>query len=86
MLMLISLIRGASRQLAGLPLLDSITRKNRYAGQIDTQSVLWVFFGDDAIEYDHASPQAAVEAAKQAFARWGGLRRLGACQKIIPLP
>lgn len=74
-----------ARQLAGLPLLDSMTRKNRYAGQIDTQSVLWVFFGDDAVKYDHASPQAVVEAAKEAFERWGGSRRLAACQKTIPL-
>jgi hypothetical protein len=70
-----------ARQLAGLPLTDSITRKNRYAGQVDTPSVLWVFFGGDASKYDHADPDATITAAKQAFERWGGMPRLQDCKQ-----
>ena len=73
-----------ARQLAGLPLLDTITRKNRYAGQVDTPSVLWVFFGGEPRAYDHESPQSTVAAAKQAFERWGGQQRLSACAETIP--
>jgi hypothetical protein len=74
-----------ARQLAGLPVSDTINRNNRYAGQVDSRSVLWVFFGGEAAAYDHASPQATVAAAREAFERWGGQARLSACQAAIPV-
>jgi hypothetical protein len=34
-----------ARSLAGLPITDAVTRSNRYAGQVETSRVVWVFFG-----------------------------------------
>lgn len=75
-----------ARRLAGLPLSDVITRKNRFAGQVDSPSVLWVFFGDEPASYDSRNPEATVAAAEAAFVRWGGAGRLDVCRKLVPKP
>ena len=72
-----------ARQLAGLPPSATITRKNRYAGQVDTPSVLWVFFGDTPMDYRGSDPGATVAAAGKAFEEWGGMARLQACVKVM---
>lgn len=70
-----------ARRVAGLPVSDQISRKNRYAGQVDEPRVLWVFFGRNAapISYDRRDEQAAVHGAEEAFTRWGGMQRLAKC-------
>jgi len=73
-----------ARRLAGLAPSDTITRQNRYAGQVDTPSVLWFFFGDTPMDYDGADPGATVAAAGKAFEAWGGMPRLQACVEVVP--
>ena len=72
-----------ARQLARLPPSDMITRQTRYAGQVDTPSVLWIFFGDAPVEYRQSDPGAIVAAAGKAFEQWGGMSRLQACVKTV---
>jgi len=72
-----------ARRLAGLAPSETITRKNRYAGQVDKPSVLWVFFNDTPIDYRGDDPGATVTAAGKAFEEWGGMQRLQACLKVV---
>lgn len=71
------------RQLSGQQPSDTINRKNRYVGQVDTPSILWIFFGGAVSKYDHAKPDATIAASRQAFERWGGMKRLQACQERL---
>lgn len=70
-----------ARSLAGLPITDDVTRRNRFAGQVDEARVLWVFFGSTIppAKYNHMDEQALVRSAKDAFSRWGGTARLDRC-------
>jgi hypothetical protein len=68
------------RLLSGRQPSDTINRNNRYVGQVEERTVLWVFFGGDASKYDHAHPEATVAASREAFGRWGGMPRLQACR------
>lgn len=70
-----------ARSVSGLEITDAVTHGNRYAGQIDNPTVLWVFFGHNvaAARYDHQDQQALVRQAQEAFSRWGGLARLEKC-------
>lgn len=70
-----------ARRMAGLPVADTLTRPQRFQGQVDAQRVVWVFFGasQPVIRYSHADQQAAIAAADAAFERWGGLARLRTC-------
>jgi hypothetical protein len=75
-----------ARQVAGLPLSDTIDRKTRFAGQVDGGSVLWVFFGGQPAAFDHQKEGAVAEQAKAAFDRWGGEMRLARCAETVPRP
>ncbi|MDO3441509.1 hypothetical protein [Agrobacterium sp. V1] len=72
-----------ARSLAGLPITDNVTRNNRFAGQVETADVLWVFFGKKipAVKYDANNENALIVASKKAFADWGGQQRLDDCLK-----
>ncbi|MDH7800443.1 MULTISPECIES: hypothetical protein [unclassified Rhizobium] len=72
-----------ARSLAGLPITDNVTRNNRFAGQVDTADVLWVFFGKKvpAVKYDANNENALISASQKAFAAWGGKQRLDDCLK-----
>jgi hypothetical protein len=75
-----------ARQVAGLPLVDTIDRKTRFAGQADGASVLWVFFGGAAEPYRHDKEAEVATNARAAFERWGGQARLDACLRSVPRP
>lgn len=73
-----------ARKAAGLPLTDDVTRQNRFAGQVETKDVLWIFFGGASVRFDSANEQATVDSAAAAFAAWGGEDRLARCVQTVP--
>ena len=73
-----------ARLVAGKPLTDQVTRQTRNVGQVDTPDVLWVFFGGDAIKYNHNNEAELASKAKEAFDKWGGDARLSECLKVVP--
>jgi hypothetical protein len=75
-----------ARRLAGLQPSDGITLKNRFAGQVDKKTVLWVFFGGQAMRYDHAKEAQVAQDAQAAFERWGGTTRLEQCLRTVSRP
>jgi len=75
-----------ARQAAGLALTDDITLANRYAGQVDGKSVLWVFFGGPAAGFDQARANDLATGARAAFEAWGGEERLRRCLESVPQP
>lgn len=42
-----------ARPVHGVPARDTITKQTRFFGQVDRNDVLWVFFGGDAVAFDH---------------------------------
>ena len=70
-----------ARSLAGFPITDNVTRANRFAGQVDTARIIWVFFGEAGgrTSYDSGKEQLLVTGAMQAFQAWGGQGRLMDC-------
>ena len=72
-----------ARSLAGLPITDAVTRSNRYAGQVDSSRVVWVFFGRNqgSVRHDSRDEQALNRAVQGAFERWGGIERLRLCAR-----
>lgn len=75
-----------ARQVAGLQPTDDITVKNRYAGQVDKKTVLWVFFGGGGSDFDHRKEGEVAQNAQIAFERWGGAARLEQCLKTVGKP
>ena len=75
-----------ARQVSGMPISDEINLKNRYAGQVDKPEVLWVFFGGEALPYDHQKEGDVSVNAQAAFERWGGAARLAQCLQSVPRP
>jgi hypothetical protein len=75
-----------ARLAAGLPVSDDITAKNRFQGQVDGKTVLWVFFGGAAAGFDGKDEAATVKAADAAFQAWGGNDRLARCVDAVPKP
>jgi hypothetical protein len=75
-----------ARLVGGLPLTDEMTLRNRYAGQVDGKSVLWVFFGGPAMAYDHTQEADVAVRAQAAFEAWGGVERLTSCAASLPRP
>jgi len=73
-----------ARLVAGKPLSDQITKKNRSVGQVDSPQILWVFFGGEAGKYDHRNEGQLAADAQKAFDRWGGSARLDACLAAVP--
>jgi Fungal chitosanase of glycosyl hydrolase group 75 len=67
------------REVAGLPV-RPVTRNERFAGNVDTPDILWVFFGGTGISppFDRVNVQGKAE---QAFRAWGGPSRLSACSR-----
>lgn len=63
-----------ARQVSGMPLSDEVNLQNRYAGQVDNQDVLWVFFADVDVPYDHRKENEVAVNAQAAFERWGALQ------------
>ena len=75
-----------ARQVSGMPPSDEINLKNRFAGQVDKPEVLWVFFGGEALPYDHQKEGDVAVNAQAAFERWGGSARLAQCLQTVPRP
>lgn len=75
-----------ARQVSGMPMSDEINLKNRFAGQVDKPEVLWVFFGGEALPYDHQKEGDVAVNAQAAFERWGGAARLAQCLQTVPRP
>jgi hypothetical protein len=73
-----------ARLAAGLPLTDSVTRRNRFDGQVGTKDVLWVFFGGAPAAFDSRNEARTSEAARAAFETWGGEPRLAKCLETVP--
>jgi hypothetical protein len=67
-----------ARRLAGLEPKATLTRAERFQGQVDTPDVTWVFFGGPKLPPPY-SADAVEAAARAAFDAWGGLARLKAC-------
>jgi hypothetical protein len=73
-----------ARLASGLPLKDDIKKSERFAGQIDTPDVLWIFFKDEPARFDSRNAEATVEKTRVAFEAWGGEARLQACLAVVP--
>ena len=73
-----------ARLVAGEPVTDQVTRKNRNVGQVDTPDILWVFFGGRATQYDHNHEGQLADDATQVFQKWGGRTRLLECLNAVP--
>ena len=67
-----------SRAVNGLDVTTNITRRNRYAGHVNNNDILYVFFNGDRLQppYDAKS---VMNAAELAFDEWGGVARLQTC-------
>lgn len=70
-----------ARRLAGLQASSTISRANRFAGQVDQDRIVWVFFGSTApvLKFNSKNESALINAAQKAFDGWGGLDRLKKC-------
>ena len=73
-----------ARLASALPLKDDIKKSERYAGQVETPDVLWIFFKDKPARFDSHNENATIEKAKAAFKTWGGDSRLQACVTAVP--
>jgi hypothetical protein len=73
-----------ARLVAGQPITDQVTRKNRNVGQLDAPDILWVFFGGHATTYDHTDEAKLIADAQQAYEKWGGEARLIDCLNVVP--
>jgi len=73
-----------ARLVAGKPVTDLVTRKNRNVGQVDAPDILWVFFGGHATRYDHTDEGKLTSDAQQAYEKWGGEARLLDCLNVVP--
>jgi hypothetical protein len=67
-----------ARLAAGLPIDETIQKKDRYAGQVDGNNILWVFFGGSRLEAPYTAERVRAKA-QEAFAAWGGDQRLKSC-------
>jgi hypothetical protein len=74
-----------ARLVSGLPIKESITRAERFEGQVDGPRVLWVFFGGGVLPPPYDAKRVRNEAAL-AFDRWGGEARLVKCQSSGGVP
>jgi len=73
-----------ARLVAGKPVTDLVTRKNRNVGQVDAPDILWVFFGGHATTYNHTDEGKLTSDAQQAYEKWGGEARLLDCLNVVP--
>lgn len=73
-----------ARLVAGLAPKDDIERGERFAGQVDSANVLWIFFKDTARGFDSHDEAATLRLAREAYATWGGEARLQACARKVP--
>jgi Fungal chitosanase of glycosyl hydrolase group 75 len=71
-----------ARLVAGKPIKPEITRAERFLGQVDSNDVLWVFFGGPALAPPYDAERVRAEAAS-AFTAWGGADRLRACIAVV---
>ena len=71
-----------ARLLAGQLIKPEITRAERFVGQVETNDVLWVFFGGPTLAPPYDAERVRAEAAG-AFAAWGGAGRLKACIAVV---
>jgi hypothetical protein len=67
-----------ARLVAGKPVKPDITRAERFVGVVDTDSIVWVLFGGNAMAPPFAAERVQSEA-KSAFEAWGGAERLKKC-------
>ena len=67
-----------ARLVAGKPIKPDITRAERFVGVVDTDSIVWVFFGGNAMAPPFGAERVRAEA-KTAFDGWGGVERLKTC-------
>lgn len=47
---------------------------------------MWIFFGGEALPYDHRREGEVAVNAQAAFERWGGAARLAQCLQAVPRP
>lgn len=69
-----------SRRVSGLAPDTPITRENRFAGAVDGNNVLWVFFGGAPIDPPYTADVLRVRGAV-AFEAWGGPDRIERCRR-----
>ncbi len=74
-----------ARLVSGHPLLDTIDRRNRFVGQVDKPSVLWVFFGGATMPPPYEGARVR-EQAQDAFSKWGGDAKLTSCLSNTRVP
>ncbi|HZN26106.1 MAG TPA: hypothetical protein VFB75_17915 [Burkholderiales bacterium] len=67
-----------ARLVAGKPIKEDITRAERFVGVVDTDDILWVLFGGNAMAPPYGAERVRAEA-KAAFDGWGGAERLKKC-------
>jgi hypothetical protein len=67
-----------ARLVAGKPVKPDITRAERFVGVVDTDSIVWVFFGGNAMAPPFGAERVRAQA-KTAFEAWGGTERLKKC-------
>jgi hypothetical protein len=71
-----------ARLVAGKSIKPAIARAERYVGQVDTNDVLWVFFGGEPLAPPYDAARVRMEA-DAAFIAWGGADRLRACASAV---
>ncbi|WP_269564009.1 hypothetical protein [Kosakonia radicincitans] len=72
-----------ARRLANKPIKDPITSNERFIGSVDDNSILWVFFNDNPLNYEKNQEENISKYANQAFENWGGEFRLNTCLASI---
>jgi hypothetical protein len=74
-----------ARLVAGKPIKQDITRAERFVGVVDTDSIVWVFFGGNVLTPPFGAERVQAEA-KAAFDAWGGAERLQTCVAATARP
>ena len=67
-----------SRARPGMREHDGRERAERFVGVVDTDSIVWVFFGGNVMAPPFTAERVQTEA-KAAFDVWGGAERLKKC-------
>lgn len=72
-----------ARLASGLEIKDPIQRSERNKGQVDTASILWVFFNDAPSAFDSKNEAETIRKSKDALQAWGGEARLTQCAQQV---
>lgn len=74
-----------ARLVAGLPIDENITKKDRYKGSVSKADILWVFFGGQKMPQPYDAKRVR-EKARVAFQNWGGEKRINKCLNNSEIP